>query len=56
MEQGDIAVTDLGAYAESLVVSQLLGSPKHVGDMECSRQAGRQNGLMWSGNRNADAH
>ena len=37
MEQGDIAVTDLGAYADSLVVSQLLGSPKHVGDMECSK-------------------
>jgi hypothetical protein len=33
MEQGHLAVTDSGAYAELLVVSQLLGSPKHNGDV-----------------------
>ena len=40
VEQGDIAMTELSDDAELLVVSQLLGNPKHNGEARTVWQNG----------------
>ncbi len=50
VEQGDIAMTELSDDAELLVVSQLLGNPKHNGEARTVWQ----NGSIWSSAHTAD--